>query len=135
MDFHFHNLLFHFGDSTFVAATLEWGGEEGFDNFRGRFVFSANGQRTTTNNFMRAVVRGKEYWLPRTSLVCVENTHNRAGGRVFPQNDVVAVGRAVKDLGLDSKLTTITGIERMPARQGGLLELAQSWWVRFLCGP
>lgn len=30
---------------------------------------------------------------------------------------------------------TITGIERMPVRQGGLRELAQSWWVRFLCGP
>jgi threonine aldolase len=45
-------------------------------------------------------VRGKDYWLPRTSLVCVENTHNRAGGRIFPQSDVVAIGRAAKDLGL-----------------------------------
>lgn len=31
------------------------------------------------------------YWAPRTSLVCIENTHNRAGGRIFPQRDVVAI--------------------------------------------
>lgn len=27
---------------------------------------------------------------------------------------------------------TITGIERLPAPRGGLLEVAQSWWVRFV---
>lgn len=30
----------------------EFGGETTIDNFRGRFSFSANGQRSTTNNFM-----------------------------------------------------------------------------------
>ncbi len=29
-------------------------------------------------------VRQDAYYLPRTSLVCLENTHNRAGGTVFP---------------------------------------------------
>lgn len=27
---------------------------------------------------------------------------------------------------------TITGIERVPGRRGGMVELAQSWWVRFV---
>ncbi|HEY4015708.1 MAG TPA: GntG family PLP-dependent aldolase [Polyangiaceae bacterium] len=40
---------------------------------------------------VRALVRPPLEMLPQTSLVCVENTHNRAGGRVFPQRDVVAV--------------------------------------------
>jgi threonine aldolase len=30
-------------------------------------------------------------WYPRTSVVAIENTHNRAGGRVFPQGDVLAI--------------------------------------------
>ncbi len=40
------------------------------------------------------------YWAPRTSLVCVENTHNRAGGRVFPQASVVEIARRARDRGL-----------------------------------
>ncbi len=28
----------------------------------------------------------------RTRLVCVENTHNRSGGRIFPRSDAVAIG-------------------------------------------
>lgn len=28
---------------------------------------------------------------------------------------------------------TITGIERLPTPHGGLVELAQSWWIRFVC--
>ncbi len=30
-------------------------------------------------------------WYPRTSVVALENTHNRAGGRIFPQEAVDAV--------------------------------------------
>ncbi len=36
-------------------------------------------------------IKPRVYHLPRTRLVVVENTHNRAGGRVFPQNDVEAI--------------------------------------------
>lgn len=27
---------------------------------------------------------------------------------------------------------TITGIERLPSPRGGLVELAQTWWIRFV---
>jgi len=37
---------------------------------------------------------------PRSSLVVVENTHNRAGGRVFPQADVLAIADAARARGL-----------------------------------
>jgi threonine aldolase len=49
---------------------------------------------------MEERIQPKAYWAPRTSLVCVENTHNRAGGRVFPQRDAVAIGERARKHGL-----------------------------------
>jgi threonine aldolase len=49
---------------------------------------------------MEERIQGSAYWLPRTSLVCIENTHNRAGGRVFPQRDAVAIAERAKARGL-----------------------------------
>jgi len=49
---------------------------------------------------MLAAVKPPEYHFPRTRLVAVENTHNRAGGRVFPQADVLAIARAAHERGL-----------------------------------
>jgi threonine aldolase len=37
-----------------------------------------------TPDEMEAAVEPSAYWAPRTSLVAIENTHNRAGGRVWP---------------------------------------------------
>src|SRR6187551_285940 len=34
---------------------------------------------------LSAAVKPRADYHPRSSLVCVENTHNRAGGRIFPQ--------------------------------------------------
>jgi threonine aldolase len=41
---------------------------------------------------------------PPTTLVAVENTHNRGGGVVFPQQDAVAVCDAARGLGMASYL-------------------------------
>ncbi|MCA9642197.1 MAG: threonine aldolase family protein, partial [Myxococcales bacterium] len=43
---------------------------------------------------LRAAIKPSSYYLPRTSLVAVENTHNASGGRVFPLADVVAIAEA-----------------------------------------
>ncbi len=45
-------------------------------------------------------IQPKAYWAPRTSLVCIENTHNRAGGRVFPQAAIVEIARRAREHGL-----------------------------------
>ena len=37
-----------------------------------------------TAEMVRRRIRPKDIHQPRTSLVCLENTHNRAGGRIFP---------------------------------------------------
>ena len=41
-----------------------------------------------------------DYHCPRTSVLAVENTHNRGGGRVFPQNDLLAVTGRARSRGL-----------------------------------
>jgi threonine aldolase len=41
---------------------------------------------------------------PPTSVVAIENTHNRGGGVVFPQHEVVAVCDTARELGLASYL-------------------------------
>jgi threonine aldolase len=48
---------------------------------------------------MEAAVKTPSLNHPRTSLVTIENTHNRAGGRIFPVKDVVAIARRARELG------------------------------------
>jgi threonine aldolase len=49
---------------------------------------------------MRAEIKPAEYHFPRTRLVAIENTHNRAGGRVFPQAQVEAIAASAHASGL-----------------------------------
>ena len=53
---------------------------------------------------MEAHIRPSAYYFPRTSLVWVENTLNRAGGRVFPQEHAKAVADKARERGLASHL-------------------------------
>jgi threonine aldolase len=49
---------------------------------------------------MEERIHPRAHWSPRTSLVCLENTHNRAGGRIFPQADVVGIAKRARERGL-----------------------------------
>jgi threonine aldolase len=53
---------------------------------------------------LAAVVKPKADYHPRTSLVCLENTHNRAGGRVFPKAEAEAVVERAREFGLAAHL-------------------------------
>jgi threonine aldolase len=53
-----------------------------------------------TADEMEAAMKPAVYWGPRTSLVCIENTHNRAGGRVFPADEARAVAERARARGL-----------------------------------
>jgi threonine aldolase len=44
-----------------------------------------------TADEMEAQIKPAGGWTPRATLVCIENTHNRAGGRIFPQTRVVEI--------------------------------------------
>src|SRR5258708_37962152 len=53
---------------------------------------------------MRAVLQPRVYWAPRTSLAAVENTHTRAGGRVWPHRQACAVAEQAHASGLAAHL-------------------------------
>ena len=53
---------------------------------------------------LSAAVKPKADYHPRTSLVCLENTHNRAGGRIFPQPSLEAVVKRAREHGLAAHL-------------------------------
>jgi len=61
-----------------------------------QFALAGHGGLFTADE-MEAAVQPGVYWAPRTSMVAIENTHNRAGGRVWPlaqARDVAARGKA-----------------------------------------
>jgi len=57
-----------------------------------------------TADDIEPAVHPKVYWYPRTSLVSIENTHNRAGGRVWPVAQAKAVADRARSLGLATHL-------------------------------
>jgi threonine aldolase len=53
-----------------------------------------------TADELRAVVQDPDGHCPRQRLVALENPHNRAGGRIFPQVDVIAIAALARARGL-----------------------------------
>ncbi|HET9960593.1 MAG TPA: low specificity L-threonine aldolase, partial [Polyangiaceae bacterium] len=53
----------------------------------------------TVQDLERAV-RPISDFVPRTALVWIENTHNRSGGRVFPQTEILGLAVRARELGL-----------------------------------
>lgn len=54
----------------------------------------------TAEDFLRGLKPKGHLLYPGTTLVEVENTHNRYGGVVFPQTDVVAICAAARERGI-----------------------------------
>jgi threonine aldolase len=53
---------------------------------------------------VRAAIYPRDAHFARTRLVCVENTHNASGGRVFPLDDQLAIAEVVREAGLKMHL-------------------------------
>ncbi len=49
---------------------------------------------------MVSSIKPPEYHNPRPRVVAIENTHNRAGGRVFPQSDILEIAARARAHGL-----------------------------------
>ncbi len=48
-------------------------------------VHTVQGERgILTAGHVREAIRPEIYYMPRTRLICLENTHNRAGGSIYP---------------------------------------------------
>ncbi len=61
---------------------------------------------------------------PPTTLVAIENTHNRGGGVVFPQDDAVAICAAARELAMASYLDGARLFNTAAASGESLAELA-----------
>jgi threonine aldolase len=64
---------------------------------------------------------------PPTTLVAIENTHNRGGGVVFPQNDAVAICDAARELSMASYLDGARLFNAAAASGRSMAELAASY--------
>ncbi len=45
-------------------------------------------------------IRPSIYYMPRTRVICVENTHNRAGGAIFPIEEIKKISSFCKERGI-----------------------------------
>lgn len=71
---------------------------------------------------LRAAIRPENVHFPRPRLLCLENTHNLAGGRIFPLEDFATVAAEAHELGakvhLDgARLFNAQAATGMPARE------------------
>lgn len=57
-----------------------------------------------TASQVKSAIRPSAYYLPRTRLICLENTHGRSGGSVLPLNEIVAVRQLALERGIGMHL-------------------------------
>lgn len=78
---------------------LNWeeGGAAAWGGIQLRAVVTPDGLLTPEQ--VEAAIRPRSLYLTQTSLVCLENTHNGAGGRVLPLEQMNAVAGVAKERG------------------------------------
>jgi threonine aldolase len=73
----------------------------GFAAIAGCSIRGLPGQRGFfTTDQLKSAVRPDQIHFPRTSLVVLENTHNRGGGSIWPMDQFKSVASMAHDLGL-----------------------------------
>ncbi len=53
---------------------------------------------------LRKAVRPQVYYMPRTALICIENTHNRAGGTIYPLQEIEELSTFARQSGISLHL-------------------------------
>ncbi len=95
------------GDEILIEAQahsyfLESGAPAALSGVMCRLLAGDRGRFTARE--VRAALRPRNLHFPVTKLVCVENTHNRGGGSVWPLAQVAEVAAAARDAGLKMHL-------------------------------
>jgi threonine aldolase len=68
-------------------------------------VHTVDGDRgILTPDRVREAIRPDIYYMPRTRLVCLENTHNRAGGSIYPLEVIASVRTLAQEQGMKMHL-------------------------------
>ncbi|HZQ81797.1 MAG TPA: GntG family PLP-dependent aldolase [Gaiellaceae bacterium] len=81
----------------------ELGGAAFHSRMQTRTVAGHRG-RISAEQVRRVAWSDGNYWTPRTSLLALENTHNTAGGAVWPLDELRATVGAARELGLKAHL-------------------------------
>ena len=88
-------VLLHEGSHIFV---YEAGAPAMLSSVQLRTLTGENG--VLSPETVGAAVRPEDVHFPRSRLLCLENTHNTSGGKVFPLDDFAAAAARAKGLGL-----------------------------------
>ncbi len=56
-----------------------------------------NGNGVITAEQIKKAIRPKAYYLPKTKLICLENTHGRSGGTIFPIDEIKRINAVAKE--------------------------------------
>jgi threonine aldolase len=89
-----------------------------------QFSVAGRGGLFTAAEFRAACKPRGHIIFPPTTLVTVENTHNRGGGVVFPQSEAVAICAAARELGVATYLDGARLFNTSVASGTSLAELA-----------
>jgi threonine aldolase len=89
-----------------------------------QFSVVGRGGMFTAAEFRAACKPRGHIIFPPTTLVTVENTHNRGGGVVFPQSEAVAICAAARELGVATYLDGARLFNTSVASGTSLAELA-----------
>jgi threonine aldolase len=89
-----------------------------------QFTVVGRGGLLTAADFRAAYKAPGHIIFPGTTLVTLENTHNRGGGVVFPKDDVVAICAAAREVGVASYLDGARLFNAAAASGRTLAELA-----------
>ena len=120
-------LLTRHGDDVIVGdeAHIVWH-EQGAAaaNSGVQFTVVGRGGLFTAADFQAAYKPPGHIIFPPTTMVTVENTHNRGGGVVFPQGEVAAICAAARKLGVGSYLDGARLFNTAAATGHSLAELA-----------
>jgi threonine aldolase len=89
--------------------------------------------RLSPEQIRHTAQRGTPYHTPRTSLVAIENTHNNAGGTVWPLDELREVVETARELGLKVHLDGARLLNAVVASGVSARELAGSFDSVSLC--
>jgi threonine aldolase len=98
-----------------------------------QFAVAGRGGTFTAADVEEAFKPEKNHSLAPTRLVCVENTHNRGGGVIWPQKDVVAIGEYARAQGLAYHLDGARLLNAAVASNARASELAAPFDTVSLC--
>jgi threonine aldolase len=76
----------------------EGGGPAALSGVTCRLVKGERGVFTAAD--LRQALRPEDVHFPHTSLVCLENTHNRGGGKIFPLDEMTAIAQVCREQNL-----------------------------------